>query len=49
MIDKYTLFTTESEVYYIAIVMCPDIKLDWFKDHEYSEELITEIKELVIK
>ncbi|KAF8997220.1 hypothetical protein BDQ17DRAFT_1329545 [Cyathus striatus] len=45
MIDKYTLLTTESEVYYIAI----DRKLDWFKDCEYSEERITEIKELVIK
>ncbi|KAF9000961.1 hypothetical protein BDQ17DRAFT_1492731, partial [Cyathus striatus] len=24
MIEKYTILTSESEVYYIAIVMCPD-------------------------
>ncbi|KAF8987460.1 hypothetical protein BDQ17DRAFT_1315014 [Cyathus striatus] len=49
MIEKYTILTSESEVYYIAIVMCPDRKLDWFKERDYHDEQIEEIKGMVVK
>ncbi|KAF9004979.1 hypothetical protein BDQ17DRAFT_1470795 [Cyathus striatus] len=49
MIEKYTILTSESEVYYIAIVMCPDQKLDWFKERDYHDEQIEEIKDMVVK
>ncbi|KAF8989225.1 hypothetical protein BDQ17DRAFT_1187538, partial [Cyathus striatus] len=31
VLEKYMTLTRESEIYYIAIVMCPDRKLEWFK------------------
>ncbi|KAF8994243.1 hypothetical protein BDQ17DRAFT_1251992, partial [Cyathus striatus] len=55
MVDKYTILTSESEVYYIAIgelflyFMCPDRKLDWFKERDYDDDRIEEIKDMVVK
>ncbi|KAF9000981.1 hypothetical protein BDQ17DRAFT_1281599 [Cyathus striatus] len=49
IIEKYTILTSEFEVYYIAIVMCPDQILDWFKEHDYHDERIEEIKDMVVK
>ncbi|KAF8961226.1 hypothetical protein BDZ97DRAFT_1664494, partial [Flammula alnicola] len=33
LIDKYSMFAEDCDIYLIAIVMCPDRKLKWFKDH----------------
>ncbi|KAI0246221.1 hypothetical protein BJV78DRAFT_1277267 [Lactifluus subvellereus] len=49
LIDKYSIFTSDCELYQIAIVMCPDHKLKWFKDHRQTAAQIKEIKKLVIK
>ncbi|KAH6894754.1 hypothetical protein BKA70DRAFT_1375748 [Coprinopsis sp. MPI-PUGE-AT-0042] len=49
MLEKYTLFTEECEIYYFAIVMCPDRKLDWFKIQGYSPAEVKAIKASVIK
>ncbi|KAF8960348.1 hypothetical protein BDZ97DRAFT_1905934 [Flammula alnicola] len=34
IISKYYALTDDNEVYRIAIVMCPDKKLDWFNENE---------------
>ncbi|KAF6749031.1 hypothetical protein DFP72DRAFT_793855, partial [Ephemerocybe angulata] len=49
MIHKYTVFTEECEIYYIAIVMCPDRKLDWFKARGYTAAQIKNIRTMVVK
>ncbi|TFK33878.1 hypothetical protein BDQ12DRAFT_614491, partial [Crucibulum laeve] len=41
LIDKYSIFAADNEIYIIAVVMCPDHKLKWFKDHGHT---ITQIK-----
>ncbi|KAF9441242.1 hypothetical protein P691DRAFT_799779 [Macrolepiota fuliginosa MF-IS2] len=45
MIDKYTLFNEECEIYYIAI----DWKIEWFKILGFSSPQIQKIKEMVIR
>ncbi|KAF8996621.1 hypothetical protein BDQ17DRAFT_1249592, partial [Cyathus striatus] len=49
MIDKYTILTSESEVYYIAIAMRPDQKPDWLKECDHDDDRIEEIKDMVVK
>ncbi|KAF8234231.1 hypothetical protein L208DRAFT_1550786, partial [Tricholoma matsutake] len=36
LINKYYTLMKETELYVIAIVMCPDKKLKWFKDHGHT-------------
>ncbi|KAF9032378.1 hypothetical protein BJ165DRAFT_1357982 [Panaeolus papilionaceus] len=48
LIDKYSLFASDCDVYLIAIVMCPDKKLKWFKDHGRTAQQIRTIRKLVI-
>ncbi|KAG8694702.1 hypothetical protein FRC08_008314 [Ceratobasidium sp. 394] len=48
--DKYIgKMTEESEMYYIAVAMCPTLKLKWFLDHGYSYNEIQRIRNLVIR
>ncbi|KAF8988141.1 hypothetical protein BDQ17DRAFT_1402226 [Cyathus striatus] len=49
VLDKYSVSTNDCEVYLISIVMCPDRKLKWFKDHGCTTQQIKEIKKIVIK
>ncbi|KAF8495270.1 hypothetical protein F5888DRAFT_1794991 [Russula emetica] len=49
LIDKYSIFTSDCELYQIAIVMCPNRKLKWFKDHGRTAAQIKEIKKMVVK
>ncbi|KAG8713485.1 hypothetical protein FRC09_018659 [Ceratobasidium sp. 395] len=47
--DKYVKkMTTKSEMYYIAVAMCPTLKLKWFSDNGYSFNEIQKIRNLVI-
>ncbi|KAF8220299.1 hypothetical protein L208DRAFT_1334727, partial [Tricholoma matsutake] len=45
---KYLLLSADCELYKIAIVMCPDRKLKWFKDHDCTSAQIRDIKKLVV-
>ncbi|KAF8231091.1 hypothetical protein L208DRAFT_1128001, partial [Tricholoma matsutake] len=45
---KYSLLSADCELYQIAIVMCPDQKLKWFKDHGRTSAQIRDIKKLVV-
>ncbi|KAF8801762.1 hypothetical protein BYT27DRAFT_7114197, partial [Phlegmacium glaucopus] len=47
LINKYMDLTWDCEIYVIALVMCPDRKLQWLKDRVSSERL-KEIKKLVV-
>ncbi|KAL1713074.1 hypothetical protein EV715DRAFT_212388, partial [Schizophyllum commune] len=42
--DKYLKLLNKSEVYEIAIVLCPDRKLEWFRTHGYSEAAISAVR-----
>ncbi|KAF8220290.1 hypothetical protein L208DRAFT_1069975, partial [Tricholoma matsutake] len=44
---KYSLLSAHCKLYQIAIVMCPDWKLKWFKDHGCTSAQIRDIKKLV--
>ncbi|KAI0045690.1 hypothetical protein FA95DRAFT_1543462 [Auriscalpium vulgare] len=46
--QKYHSLTNECEVYRISIVMCPNKKLQWFRDENWSEEAVEEVRQLVI-
>ncbi|KAF8232482.1 hypothetical protein L208DRAFT_1271800 [Tricholoma matsutake] len=46
LIDKYYYLMKDCELYTIAIVMCPDKKLKWFKDHGSAAQIF--IKKLVV-
>ncbi|KAF5315255.1 hypothetical protein D9619_006958 [Psilocybe cf. subviscida] len=48
LVDKYSTFTADCPVYPISIVLCPDRKLKWFKDHGRTVRQIKEIEKLVI-
>ncbi|KAF9471507.1 hypothetical protein BDN70DRAFT_819934, partial [Pholiota conissans] len=49
LIDKYSTFTNfDCDIYVIAIAMCPDRKMKWFKDHGRSRAQITAIEKRVI-
>ncbi|KAF9039869.1 hypothetical protein BJ165DRAFT_1351564 [Panaeolus papilionaceus] len=48
VVDKYSVFIGGCDIYLIAIVMCPDRKLKWFKDHGWTVAQIRDIKKLVI-
>ncbi|KAF8799449.1 hypothetical protein BYT27DRAFT_7029566, partial [Phlegmacium glaucopus] len=47
LINKYMDLTWDCEIYVIALVMCPDQKLQWLKDR-VSSEWLKEIKKLVV-
>ncbi|QRW00786.1 hAT family dimerization protein [Ceratobasidium sp. AG-Ba] len=48
--DKYIgKMTIESEMYYIAVVMCPTLKLKWFFDNGYSYNEIQKIRDIVTR
>ncbi|KAF8239996.1 hypothetical protein L208DRAFT_1235128 [Tricholoma matsutake] len=48
LINKYYTLMKETELYVIAIVMCPDKKLKWFKDHGHTAAQIRDIKKTVL-
>ncbi|KAF5348283.1 hypothetical protein D9756_010486 [Leucocoprinus leucothites] len=45
MVNKYVTLCEECEIYIIAIVMCPDRKLQWFKDNGFSHAVISQLKQ----
>ncbi|QRV99835.1 AC transposase [Ceratobasidium sp. AG-Ba] len=48
--DKYIKkMTAESEMYYMAVAMCPSLKLKWFLDNSYLYNDIQKIREMVIE
>ncbi|PPQ84268.1 hypothetical protein CVT24_012844, partial [Panaeolus cyanescens] len=49
LVDKYSAFTEDCDIYLIAIVMCPDRKLKWYKDHGRVQRQIKEIEKKVIQ
>ncbi|TFK18197.1 hypothetical protein FA15DRAFT_603730 [Coprinopsis marcescibilis] len=49
MVDKYTVFTEECEIYYITIVMCPNRKIEWFKNRGFTQQQVKQIQMLVLK
>ncbi|KAF5354023.1 hypothetical protein D9756_006943 [Leucocoprinus leucothites] len=48
MLNKYITLCEECEIYFITIVMCPDRKLQWFKDNGFSCAVISQLKQTVI-
>ncbi|QRV82979.1 AC transposase [Ceratobasidium sp. AG-Ba] len=47
--DKYIKkMTAESDMYYLAVAMCPSLKLKWFLDNGYSYNDIQKIRNMVI-
>ncbi|KAF8225390.1 hypothetical protein L208DRAFT_1306448, partial [Tricholoma matsutake] len=48
LINKYYTLMKETELYVIAIVICPDMKLKWFKDHAHTAAQIRDIKKTVL-
>ncbi|KAF9527495.1 hypothetical protein CPB83DRAFT_768363, partial [Crepidotus variabilis] len=48
LLDKYLNKIWECEIYTVAIVMCPDRKLQWFKDRGMPPSTIKEIKSTVL-
>ncbi|TFK36770.1 hypothetical protein BDQ12DRAFT_699551 [Crucibulum laeve] len=48
LIDKYSAFAHDCDIYIIAIVMCPDHKLKWFKDHGRTSRQIKDIEKMVV-
>ncbi|KDR68282.1 hypothetical protein GALMADRAFT_42456, partial [Galerina marginata CBS 339.88] len=48
LIDKYSTFANDCDIYVIAIMMCPDRKSKWFKDHGRTARQIKEIEKMVI-
>ncbi|KAF5357035.1 hypothetical protein D9756_006699 [Leucocoprinus leucothites] len=50
VIDKYTIFTEDCEIYYILIVICPDYKLQWFKSAlGFMTQHVKKIKDMVVE
>ncbi|KAF8810512.1 hypothetical protein BYT27DRAFT_7016037, partial [Phlegmacium glaucopus] len=50
LIEKYLDLLWDCDIYIIAIVMCPDRKTGWFKEHlKYSAAEIKRIKTIVVK
>ncbi|KAF8797359.1 hypothetical protein BYT27DRAFT_7229009 [Phlegmacium glaucopus] len=50
LIEKYFDLLWDCDIYIIAIVMCPDCKTGWFKEHlKYSAAEIKRIKIIVVK
>ncbi|KAF9521710.1 hypothetical protein CPB83DRAFT_739862, partial [Crepidotus variabilis] len=48
LLDKYLNKIWECEIYTVAIVMCPNRKLQWFKDRGMPPSIIKEIKSIVL-
>ncbi|KAF8999756.1 hypothetical protein BDQ17DRAFT_1246114, partial [Cyathus striatus] len=48
VLEKYSIFTNDCDVYLIAIVMCPDRKLKWFKNNGCRPSETRDIKTAVI-
>ncbi|KAI0721754.1 hypothetical protein C8Q72DRAFT_955599 [Fomitopsis betulina] len=49
MTHKYYSRLDNCEAYFIAIVMCPDRKLQWFFDNDWSLEDIVQIRDIVMQ
>ncbi|KAF8983610.1 hypothetical protein BDQ17DRAFT_1393921 [Cyathus striatus] len=49
VLNKYSVFISYCEVYQVAMVMCPDRKLKWFKNNGRNSSAIKAIKAIVIK
>ncbi|KAL1743062.1 hypothetical protein HDZ31DRAFT_41814, partial [Schizophyllum fasciatum] len=49
MADKYFALMNECEVYRIAIALSPHYKLQWFRDHGWTEAQVTEVWNLLIQ
>ncbi|KAF8809717.1 hypothetical protein BYT27DRAFT_7222308 [Phlegmacium glaucopus] len=50
LIEKYFDLLWDCDIYIIAIVMCPDCKTGWFKEHlKYSAAEIKRIKTIAVK
>ncbi|KAF8808169.1 hypothetical protein BYT27DRAFT_7291704, partial [Phlegmacium glaucopus] len=50
LIEKYLDLLWDCDIYIIAIVMCPDRKTGWFKEHlKYSAAEIKRIKTIAVK
>ncbi|KAJ7659488.1 hypothetical protein B0H17DRAFT_902313, partial [Mycena rosella] len=49
VLDKYHSLSDECEVYPVAIVMCPDKKLQWFVKRGWKTEDIEDIRRMVIR
>ncbi|EUC55935.1 hAT family dimerization protein, partial [Rhizoctonia solani AG-3 Rhs1AP] len=45
--NKYMENMTICEVYFIAIVMCPDIKMGWFRTH-YAPQSVEMMKQMIV-
>ncbi|CAE6488191.1 unnamed protein product [Rhizoctonia solani] len=45
--DKYMRLFEDASIYWVALVMCPHYKLEWFRLRQYSESDIQRIKELL--
>ncbi|KAK7034395.1 hypothetical protein R3P38DRAFT_3185246 [Favolaschia claudopus] len=49
VLRKYYALLDDCEAYRIAIVMCPDRKLQWFRERGWKDDQISEIRSLVIR
>ncbi|TFK36012.1 hypothetical protein BDQ12DRAFT_699834 [Crucibulum laeve] len=47
-VANYSIFAADNEIYIIAVVMCPDHKLKWFKDHGHNITQIKGIEKMVV-
>ncbi|CAE6371544.1 unnamed protein product [Rhizoctonia solani] len=45
--DKYMRLFEDASIYWIALVMCPHYKLEWFRSRQYSKANINHIKQLL--
>ncbi|KEP46987.1 hAT family dimerization protein [Rhizoctonia solani 123E] len=49
VLDKYMDLFEDSEVYWIALVMCPNYKLQWLRDNGFTESDIGAVRDLIIR
>ncbi|KAF7341582.1 putative AC transposase [Mycena sanguinolenta] len=49
VLRKYYALLDECEAYRIAIVLCPDRKLQWFRDRMWTDEQIADLRSLVVR
>ncbi|KIM38776.1 hypothetical protein M413DRAFT_52653, partial [Hebeloma cylindrosporum] len=48
LINKYIDLMKESKLYLFIMIMCPDRKVDWFKNNDFSRDEIRRLKISVI-
>ncbi|KAG8770443.1 hypothetical protein FRC12_004249 [Ceratobasidium sp. 428] len=48
VLEKYMNLFEDSEVYWIALVMCPDRKLQWLNDNGYEQSDVNTVRNLVV-